>query len=143
VADLCKFSATSFYPGRNGPTATSRSQIHIDVARENDPFVDLYGNDSKVETEDKWFDDTHIEDVASKTKNVSKLSEAIATEVCFITHYIYILITFSYRDQYGTLLGQVSVRLARHRVATRPHCTRVAPVVEIMSSLTHPCPLTR
>ena len=114
MADSHNFLASSFYPGHNGPATTSRSQTHIDVARENDPFIDLYGNDSKVDTEDEWFDDTHIEDVAlaSKTKNVSKLSEAIAAEVCFITHYIYILITFSYRDQYGTLLGRVSVWLA-------------------------------
>jgi hypothetical protein len=74
VADSHKFSAASFYPGRDGPTATSHAQIHVDIARENDPFVVSYGNDSEVESEDEWFDDTHIEDVAPK--NVSKMSEA-------------------------------------------------------------------
>jgi hypothetical protein len=103
-ADSRKFLAASFYPGCDGPAATSCAQIHVDIARENDPFVVSYGNDSEVETEDEWFDDTHIEDVAPK--NVSKMSEAVAAEVCcFITHYIYRLITFYYRDQHGIALS--------------------------------------
>jgi hypothetical protein len=110
VADSRNFSASSFYPGRHGPTSTSCFQNHVNVTREDDPFVDLYGNDSEVETEDEWFDETHIEDVAPK--NVSKMSEAMAAEVRFIPYRISILITFSYRDQHGILLGQVPVWLA-------------------------------
>jgi hypothetical protein len=78
--------------------------------------------------EDEWFDETHIMDVAPK--NISKMSEAMAAEVCFIPHHVSILITFLYRDQHGILLGQVAVQLASHRVLTKPHRTRV--VVQIM-----------
>ena len=73
------FSASSFYPGRDSPSATyvnNHARIRFDIAREADPLSELYGNDSDVEIEAEWFDVPQVGNV-----DTSKMSDAMAVEV--------------------------------------------------------------
>jgi hypothetical protein len=92
----------------------SRSCTHIDVARDNDPFVEPDGTNSDVETEAEWFDEPYIEDVTQKKP--LKTSEAMTTEVCLISLTVSIHLSFLYRGHHGrvlsALLDQVPVLLA-------------------------------
>jgi hypothetical protein len=77
-----KISASSFYPGRNAPSATyvnNHAQARFDFARDDGPVGEVYGNDSDIETEAEWFDEPQVGNVPQK--NPSKMSEAMAVEV--------------------------------------------------------------
>jgi hypothetical protein len=72
-----KFSASSFYPGCNTPSLPSatyvdnRACLHFDIPKEAGQVGGHNNNDSDIETEAEWFDET-LDDAP---KNPSQMSE--------------------------------------------------------------------
>ena len=75
---------SSFHPDRDGlPSATYRNNhahSRFGIAKEADRVHGHDGNDSDIETEDGWFDEPSTDAL----KNPSKISDAMAAEVCYI-----------------------------------------------------------
>ena len=74
------FSASSFYPGRSNMATFTNNFSHFGIeSKLSDHFNDS-DNNSVIESEGDWLDEPQAELAPSAP---SKLTEAVAIEVCF------------------------------------------------------------
>ena len=75
---------SSFYPGHNGPPSANFlndcAHSRFGVARDAGQVRGYDDNDSDIETKAEWFDKPSND----APKNPSKMSNAMALEVCYI-----------------------------------------------------------